>query len=223
MLDLENNSDMFSHQPFETYIINLRKRHERRKHVEGEFRCREEFKYQIVDAIEYKIGAIGLWLTIKHILLDLASEKDYIIICEDDHTFTEHYRSELLIKAVEEAQEYSIDVLLGGVSWFKDALQISSDLFWVEKFTGFQFAVIFKQFYQTLLDAPFGYDDVADLTISKLSSKILVVHPFFSVQREFGYSDVTIKNADAGHVGKLFAESSDQFSRLKHVASFYQS
>ena len=61
-----------------------------------------------------------------------------------------------------------------------------------------------------------------DFKISELSDKIFVMHPFISVQKEFGYSDVTSKNAEEGYVESLFAGSSRKLNMLKRVKAEYE-
>ena len=74
-----------------TFIINLRSRVDRKAHILKEFLGHEEFDVIIAEACEHKIGAIGLWNTIKHIIKDLVRKEDeFVLVCEDDHMFTPH-------------------------------------------------------------------------------------------------------------------------------------
>ncbi|UKJ07495.1 hypothetical protein [Solitalea lacus] len=189
----------------------------------NEFKKREEFDLNIVEACEHKVGAIGLWNTIKHILQNLLhGDEEYIIICEDDHQFTNHYTKESLFKNIKEAKDKGADILLGGASWFNSALQISHDLFWVEKFSGLQFTVIYKKFFSIILEVEFVHGDAADYKISSLTTNKMLIHPYISIQKEFGYSDVTRKNDEnEGYVTQIFKDSSEKLSQLKEVAFFY--
>lgn len=206
----------------DTYVINLKKRKDRKKHILNEFQLREEFNVRIIPAIENKIGRLGLWLTIQKILTDFTDNKEFIIICEDDHTFTEEYNKDVLFQAIDFARDRNADILQGGISWYKDALQISPGLFWVDRFTGCQFTVIFQRFYQAILNAQFGTMDAADFKISDISSNKLVIHPFISIQKEFGYSDVTSKNGNTpGYVQSLFSNTQEKLAQLKMIKKFY--
>src|SRR5690606_5207902 len=130
-----------------TYIVNLKHRADRKEHTIHEFSKHDEFDFQIVRAIEDKRGAVGLWKTIQGIITDVKKrDKEYIIICQDDHTFTDVYNRNNLYKYIKDAQCREADILLGGISWFTDVLHISKSLFWVERFSGLQFMVVFKQF-----------------------------------------------------------------------------
>lgn len=205
-----------------TYIINLKSRIDRREHILKEFVERDEFNIHIVVAIEHEIGAIGLWNTIKHILEDLTHQNDnYIILCEDDHVFTPYYNLEKLVEVIAEAIEKEADILCGGISWLTSCLQFSQNMFWVERFSGLQFTIIFRKFYQRILEASFNVTDAADYKISSLTNNKYFIFPFFSTQKDFGYSDVTAKNNVERSVENLFKDTSENIKILKDVFSFY--
>ncbi len=148
--------------------------------------------------------------------------RDYFILCEDDHQFTEHYNYELLTQCIKEAKNNNADIICGSVSWFEDAIQISERLFWTKKFSGTQFIIIFRKFYQKILDANFEEYDAADYRICSLSNNIYFIHPFISVQKEFGYSDATTRNDGTNRVEELFATTESNVSALKEVKRFYK-
>ncbi|THU40347.1 hypothetical protein FAM09_10795 [Niastella caeni] len=206
-----------------TFVINLKKRIERREHILKEFNQREEFDVTIVEAQEHKKGAMGLWNTVQSILQkQLNSAHEYIIICEDDHQFTDAYSKELLFSAIANVRAKNADLLCGGVSWFTDALAISESIFWVDKFSGFQFTVIFRHFFTTILHADFREDDVTDLKIASLAENKFFLFPFISVQKDFGYSDVTDKNNSVGRVDGLFANSSNKAKTINYICNYYR-
>lgn len=206
----------------QVYAINLKKRTDRKRHIKSQFSNRAEFTLTIVEPKKHNIGAISLWETIQNIVKEsMDGLEDYIIICEDDHRFTKTYHAQALNKHINEAKGKDADILLGGVSWFTDALQISDDLFWVEKFSGLQFTVIYRKFFKTILATKMKDGQAADYLISDLTQNILVISPFISTQKEFGYSDVTTKNNDDGRVNKIFRSSTKKLSYLDKVASFY--
>lgn len=217
-------SDVYQNIIIPTYVINLKERTDRLTHIEQQFGGKSEFEVTIMEASKHAIGAVGLWQSIlKIIKIALDSDDDAIIICEDDLQFTTQYAHEVLIKHIANAKKNDADILLGGVSWFKDAVQISSDLFWVEKFSGLQFTVFFKKFYEKILEATFLETDAADYKISSLSDKKFIIHPFISIQKEFGYSDVTPKNGEEGFVETCFKETSERLQLLKNVETYYKS
>ena len=206
-----------------TFIINLKERKDRRESVLKEFSNRKEFAIQIVEAIKHNVGAVGLWQTIRNILKDLnGHESDFILICEDDHQFTTDFSYQNLFTAIAEAGEKEADILCGGVSWFNNAVPVSNNLYWVEKFSGLQFTVIFKKFFRIILNATFNEFEAADYKISDLTVNKFFIFPFISTQKDFGYSDVTPKNNVPGRVSQLFDECIERVSVLNKITRHYQ-
>lgn len=205
-----------------TYVINLKEREERRQNILLEFENKKAFDLNIIDAIKCNNGAIGLWQTIEKIIHQaILNDYEMILICEDDHCFTKTFEQTLFLELVERANKYGADILLGGVSWFEDVIKFDQKLFWVSKFNGLQFTIIYKKFYQRILDAKFEDYDNADIKFSEISDKCFLIHPFISTQKEFGYSDVTIKNAERGWVTSLFNSTNTKLDQLNQVYKFY--
>ncbi len=63
--------------------------------------------------------------------------------------------------------------------------------------------------------------DAADHKIGTLTDKKFIIYPFLSVQRDFGYSDVTILNNEKERVGNLFQNVSERLCLLKKVRNYY--
>lgn len=205
------------------FIINLDRRVDRKIHSLEQFSGKDEFDVSFVSAIEHLSGALGLWETIRYIIENMVSNQDqFIILCEDDHEFTNFYNKEDLCRGIIAAKEKKADILLGGVSWFQTAIQISPQLFWTESFTGLQFTVIFRKFFDVILTSDFDDQDAADRKISSLTDDKFLFYPFLSIQREFGYSDVTFRNNSLGRVNSLFASSSEKLGQLRRVTEYYK-
>lgn len=59
-------------------------------------------------------------------------------------------------------------------------------------------------------------DDTADGVLSELASCKMVIHPFISEQKDFGYSDVTQSNQEhAGRIREHFAWANRKFDTLR--------
>ncbi|MEH6306584.1 hypothetical protein RYH73_13080 [Olivibacter sp. CPCC 100613] len=205
-----------------TFIINLSERTDRRKSVESQFQSREEFTVEFVNAFRHEVGAVGLNQTLFYIFTELVKpEDDYILVCEDDHFFTDDYNQEALFRSIETAKRLNADVLLGGVSWFSFAVQVTNSLFWIDKFNGLQCTVFFRTFFDRLIDCFRNTKGNADIKISNLSTGIYLMYPFVSIQKEFGYSDVTSKNAIEGYVEGIFKHSLNRLGNLVQVNKYY--
>ena len=208
--------------PIQVYAVNLAQRTDRKEHIISQFRGREEFELNIVPAIEHKIGAYGLWQTLRQIVkLELDKGSEYFVLCEDDHTFTDNYKPELLQQCLQIAQQLNADILSGGVSWFNCGVLIHKNLYWIDKFNGLQFTVFFNKFYSAFMDADFGEHPIVDINIANITENKFVIYPYISVQKEFGYSDVTSKNAEKGYVDGIFKSSTDRLDILNKVKLHY--
>lgn len=206
-----------------TFILNLFSRPDRRDHILRQFKDRKEFRVQIVEPVKHEVAAVSLWETIKHIIRDLANpDEEYIIFCEDDHEFTTHYSKESLAVSIEQAKLIEADVLSCGVSGFNGGvIPVKENIYWVQKFSGLQFTVIFRKFFQKILESDFQPFDAADYKICSLTENKFFVFPFISVQKDFGYSDVTTKNNQKGTVGEAFLQSEEKVQLVKKVRDSY--
>ena len=211
------------HTPIPTFVPNLVIRTDRKESILREFDGRSEFALTIVKAREHKFGAFGLWQTILHILQDLVKpEDDFIILCEDDHYFTADYTKSDLLNAITVAAQKGADILLGGVSGFSSIIHITENLYWVENFSGLQFTVIFRKFFNTIINAPLDNYYAADYRISDLTNDKILIYPYLSSQKEFGYSDATPRNGEPGRVTEFFNNAANRVKIIDEVNEFYK-
>lgn len=204
------------------FIINIGRRVDRREHSIAEFMGRSEFNMIFVEAIEDNIGAVGLWRTIRQIVEQGVSlDDDYILICEDDHKFTLNYTFDSLNTSISEAILCGADLLIGGASSVSSVFKVSKSLLWTESYTGNQFMIIFRKFFQHILAAKFSVGEAVDYKFSDMSPNIFLIYPFISTQKEFGYSDVTSINNGTDRVEKLFDDTSDSIKYVLDGAAFY--
>lgn len=200
------------------YVINLKSRIDRFKNIHSEFIDHKEFQLLIVEAIEDSNGAYGLWRTIYSIIDEADKRGDkFVLICEDDHVFTQYFKMEDFKSRITECQVIGVDVLLGGVSWFEGAIRSTDNLYWVDNFNGTQFMIIFREFFQKFLAMPIEKDISVDMAISYATDHLMVIYPFISIQREFGYSDVTDFNNNTGYVEAIFEASMNKLNLLDKV------
>ena len=202
------------------YVINLKERIERRKHIEEQFHGKPEFELTWIEAVEHPIGAVGLWQSmVKAVQMAEDNEDDIMIICEDDHTFASAYSKTYLWANMIQANEQGSELLSGGIGSFGAAVPVATNRYWVDWFWSTQFMVIFKPLFQKILDYDFKDTDTADGVLSILAKDKMVLYPFISIQKDFGYSDVTRSNNDvSGLVNHLFQQSDYRLRTIHHVA-----
>jgi len=206
-----------------TYIINLEERADRLSHIKAQFEGKNEFELNIVKAVKHEIGAIGLWQSITNIIrMATFRDEDVIIICEDDHEFID-YSKEYLLKNIIEAYEQGACLLSGGIGGFNQMLPVASNRWWVNAFWSTQFIVIYKRFFETILSEPFEDNDTADGKLSEMTSHKMVLYPFISVQKDFGYSDVTkSNNKNNENIKKLFENASSKIKKMAEAHCKYK-
>lgn len=203
------------------FIINLPYRTDRQKHSINQFKFKKNiFNPIFITPQDAPYPNISFWNTIKKIINNNI-DRDFIIICEDDHLFTKNFNENYLNESINNAAYIDADILLGGVSWIDKPIQVKENMFWVNAFNGLQFCIIFKKMYSTILSADFTENDFADFKISELTENIFVIHPFISIQKEFGYSDVTPQNNEKDRVKNLFISTDKTLKYLKKVKKFY--
>ncbi|HBI87017.1 MULTISPECIES: hypothetical protein [Sphingobacterium] len=209
-------------EKIQVFAINLEDRDDRKNHILKQFAGKSEFEFALVKAVKHKIGAVGLWQTLYNIIKQAETKQlPYIIVCEDDHCFTLDYSLAYLRNTIVKADRLHSDILLGGVSHFEDAVQVEQELFWINHFTGFQFTIIYKRAFKKLLALEFNDDDNVDLKMSQISDNMYCIYPFVSIQKEFGYSDVTVKNAEPGVVEEYFIKSERRLETLSFLRGHF--
>lgn len=207
------------------YAINVKEREDRKSHIVKEFENKPEFQFNLIEACKHPKGTIGLWNSMVNIV-KLAKEKDedVIIICEDDHYFTENYSRNLLFKEIQEAYMQGAEILSGGIGGLGQAIPVGYKRYWVDWFWCTQFIVVYASFFDKILSYEFKEDDTADDVMSVLTNNKMVIYPFISEQKDFGYSDVTRSNMDnQGRIREHFAwanarlQATEQVYRLHNI------
>lgn len=178
---------------------------------------KKEFDVTIVHAVKHEIGAVGLWKSIRNVIqLAIDNEDDVIIICEDDHEFTEDYSKEFLLKNVIEAHEQGCNYLTGGTGKFDFAIPVAENRYWTNHCLSTQFIVLYRKFFQKILDEPYDDTIIADIKLSEMTSHKMILFPFVSLQHDFGYSDITsIHNEQKGLVQSMFAVSQKRLAVIQ--------
>jgi hypothetical protein len=208
-----------------TYIINLKNRQDRLISVLEQFKNKKEFDVNVIEACENSKGNVGLWQSIiKIINLAIEFENDVILIVEDDHIFTEKYNKKKLFRNIFDAHAQGADLLLGGIGGgFKYIVPIADQRFWIDHFWCTQFMIIYKKFYHPILNVNFSSNDAADNVISNLTINKMVIHPFISVQKDFGYSDIPNLFNNEKSIEMYFNEADQELNKYQKKIKIFKS
>lgn len=208
----------------DTYIpifaINLPERTDRKEHILLEFSERKEFELNFVDASRNINSRLGLWQSIVRIVRNAAATNEqFVAICEDDHFFTKNYSPNLLMTEMQLSFQLGADILSGGIGGFGRALKRAFHLYEVDWFWCTQFIVIYSSLFDSILSYDFKEQDTADGVLSELAHKKMVIYPFISEQKDFGYSDVTRSNQEnAGKIREHFKRANQMFEYLEQTS-----
>lgn len=204
------------------YIFNLPNRTERKEHILSQFKGRREFKPILVEACQHQIGAVGLWMSIvKVVRMAKMRQDEVIILCKDDHIFTENYSASNFIRNIVGAAEQGCDILMGGIGGFGAAVPIAASRYWVDWFWITQFVVVYANSFDAILDYEFKDTDTADGVFSDIFRHKMTIYPFISRQRDFGYSDITVNNNRENEIDRLFDTASARLNIINKVRNAY--
>jgi glycosyl transferase family 25 len=152
----------------------------------------------------------------------IKNEDDVIVISEDDHEFTSAYSKELFIKNIMEAHAQGADYLSGGTGGFSFAIPITPNRYWLNPCFSTQFIIIFKKFFDRILAEPFDEEVIADILLPSMTSHKMVMYPFISNQKDFGYSDASpVHENDKGMIRRIFIRSSRTMEKLQQAYMKY--
>lgn len=88
--------------------------------------------------------------------------------------------------------------------------------------TGFTECLLYKQFYNEILSYKFKETDTADGVLSQLTMNKMVIYPFISEQKDFGYSDVTLSNMEnAGRIREHFEYTKQRLKSIEYISRMY--
>lgn len=206
-----------------TYVINLKERTDRKKHIYDQFHNKPEFDLNFIEAEEHPVGTIGLWKSIVKVIKEaIKNEDDIILLCEDDHTFTSFYSKEYMFSNIFNAYKKDAELLSGGIGGFGVAVPIGPNLYWINWYWSNQFLVIYRPLFKRILEYSFKDTDMSDCVLSALTHKKMTMYPFISVQTDFGYSDVTLpNNRERGLIDAYFIDANSRLSLIHQINHCY--
>jgi len=207
-----------------TYVIGLKSGEDRSKHIKKQFDGRMEFEVNIVKAIKEINTPVDLWLSIVNVInLAIANQDDVIIICQDDHEFTVDYSRDYLFQHIIEAHSQGTHLLIGGLTDFDQIVPLTEHRYWINTFVSTQFMVVYRNFFQQILEEIFTEEDTVSDKLSEMTSNKMVLHPFVSIQNDPGtfsmHSDPYPINNGSGNA--LFKAASERITKLDEIYAKY--
>lgn len=165
------------------FAINLPNNSKRRAYIQEQFKNRPEFELSVFRGVKSKTGYLGFLKSIKNVIkLVIQSDYDFVIICSDDHVFTENYKKESFINCVIDAGNAGAKVLLGGIERYGETIPLTNDLLWVDHFAESTFYVIYKSYFQELLKLNLNDGIPNNTIISSSTSNKFLIYPFITME-----------------------------------------
>lgn len=199
------------------YIISMRDNKEIRKHIIDEFADKNEFEIHLIEADVCGRMNIEYWDRIVEVIKDAQIKKEkYVIICDDDHCFTENYSSMLLLKEIKEAFLQNAEIISGGVGGFGQAIPVGYHRYWVAWFRYTQFIIVFASLYDRILSYKFKENDNADNVLSHLAKYKMVIYPFISQKVNLNYLDIGSGKLNK-EIQENFEMANEKFRAIEYI------
>ena len=111
------------------------------------------------------------------------NDEKYMIICCTNSYFTDRYSYSFLLQKIKDAQKLKAEVLVGGLSDFRQAIPMGYQLYWIAIFKNAPFIIIYKSLYEKILSYRFKSGDKIDDVLSLLAKYKMVIYPFICIQK----------------------------------------
>ncbi|MCS2221615.1 glycosyltransferase family 4 protein [Bacteroides fragilis] len=199
------------------YVIDAK---ERKEQINYEFKNKPEFELNTIDIYTNNKEPIELWNGIvKAIQIAKEKKEDVIIICRDNHHFTNNYSYGLFMKEVYEAYAQGAELLSGGIGACRQAIPIGFHRYWIDYFQHTLFTIIYDSLFDKILAYKFQENDTADNALSILAHNKMVIYPFISEPVSFENSD-TIQNhiEENNLIREYFDYAKNQFKTIEQVS-----
>lgn len=107
------------------------------------------------------------------------AQENSVIFCTNEKLL-EKLNVDNFSRQIKEAAKYNAKILLANAGNAVSLLPISSNLFWIDHFTGCELMVIFRSCYALLTNEEHMEDEMIDEKLSEITSNKLLVHPMIS-------------------------------------------
>lgn len=202
-----------------TYIVKTSKQIESLKDIKQQFQGKIEFDMHITYSHPHSNSHRSLWNNICEIIA-VAEEKneDVIIICKDNHQFSDDYKKIKLIAAIYEAHRFNATLLFGGiVGGFNHILPLISGISWLDACWESSFIIIFRSFFKPILSENFCESDVVESKLSEMTSNKFIIYPMISIKKDINNYNLLEKYNPACHSTYEIEEYSVRMKKIHHV------
>ncbi len=107
-------------------------------------------------------------------LSETRGDDDVIVICFNNHCFTDSFDERLFLNTVVEASQRGGQLLLGGCQTMGNLVPVSQSLFWLDITSGASFYVVYRSAYEKILSIRVDDDDLDKIITQYVPNKFLI-------------------------------------------------
>lgn len=210
-LEIEDDNIDFENIRIPAYIVQTSSQPDRWEAIAREFSNKKEFEITVISpwpSESYLNENESRWRSHRKVVeIAIEADQDVIVICEENHEFTAQYSKEHLIKRILEAQQYEIDLLYGCSGDFGLAVPMTPYLFWINQVAQTQFVVLFRPFYEEILNYIPVEGQIYALT--NMTNNKMLIYPSISSLSKEAYLE--LKNE---FIEKMFSRTEERMKKL---------
>lgn len=148
-----------------------------------EFASREEFDVNYIYSV--KENSEEEWNIFRQIVeKSHANKEDAIVLCRNRGHFSKAYSKEFFFHGIFKCADFNTHLLVGGCVDFNNLVPVTSNLFWVDRFIGGTFLVLFSSAYRLLLNIHPKTSKNIDTILSETLANKLLLCPMIFKRRE---------------------------------------
>lgn len=159
------------------FYINTFCVYKNKKNVLREFSDKKEFNIEWIKSAHLLHGIDEECLN-SIVNKSLKDEDDFIIICFENHRFKDNYNFVNLLKYIYMANIHKADILFGNGDEIDFMCEIQDELCWVNSVKGANFIILFRFFFDKLLDLNLNNEIDFSEQISTLSVNKFIISSF---------------------------------------------
>lgn len=169
-----------------TYIIPSYEFEQFRSQIPYQFEKKKIFDLKFVSPAQLDSSIESYWRCIKEIVQSaIVSDEDVIVICEDNHSFTEVFSEQSFLRDIINAHRLGAGILCGGIDDIEVAVPIANGMFWISAFKSCSFLLLFKSVFEKILSHSIDCFLTKGDLFRELTSNKIVLFPPISVQTNF--------------------------------------
>ncbi|MEH6309085.1 hypothetical protein RYH73_25765 [Olivibacter sp. CPCC 100613] len=140
-----------------------------------------EFDIQIVEVDHSFNIEMNKWLALRSsIEKAMIEEDDLVLFSIGSLAISEFFTLKSLLSQLSNSLKKGVDLLIGNVIEFGQAVPLSSTLFWIDHFFGSSMMVFFKPAFKKIMNVTFKKNDSFDIKIFESLNRKILIYPFIS-------------------------------------------